>query len=160
MPEVFVAAGSNIEPQEKLRLALSLLREHFGPLKASRTYRNAAVGFTGDDFINLVVGFVTAADVENVVQTLHVIEERCGRSRIAEKFAPRAMDLDLLLYGDVVHNSDGIVLPRPDLLRRPYMLGPMAEIAPDLRHPVLGKTFAELWQDFDQSAHAMQVVAL
>lgn len=159
MPEVFVAAGSNVEPAAKLRLAVDLLREHFGPLKVSRAYRNAAVGFAGDDFINLVVGFTTEDGLEDTVKALQTIEERCGRPRSAPKFAPRTMDLDLLLYGDVVRDH-GMALPRPDLLRRAYMLGPMAEVAPDRRHPVLGKTFAELWQAFDRSAHAMQAVEL
>lgn len=159
MAEVFVAAGSNIEPQDKLRLALALLRERFGTLKVSRAYRNRAVGFSGDDFVNLAVGFSTDAAVEEVVKTLQQIEERCGRPRSAPKFAPRAMDLDLLLYDDLVRD-DGIVLPRLDLTRRAYMLGPMAEIAPSHKHPVLGITFAELWRTFDRAAHPMQAVEL
>lgn len=159
MAEVFVAAGSNIEPQDKLRLALALLRERFGTLKVSRAYRNRAVGFSGDDFVNLAVGFSTDAAVEEVVKTLQQIEERCGRPRSAPKFAPRAMDLDLLLYDDLVRD-DGIVLPRLDLTRRAYMLGPMAEIAPSRKHPVLGITFAELWRTFDRAAHPMQAVEL
>lgn len=159
MAEVFVAAGSNIEPQDKLRLALALLRERFGTLKVSRAYRNRAVGFSGDDFVNLAVGFSTDAAVEEVVKTLQQIEERCGRPRSAPKFAPRAMDLDLLLYDDLVRD-DGIVLPRLDLTRRAYMLGPMAEIAPSRKHPVLGITFAELWRTFDRAAHPMRAVEL
>jgi 2-amino-4-hydroxy-6-hydroxymethyldihydropteridine diphosphokinase len=70
------------------------------------------------------------------------------------------MDLDILLYGDLVCDAPGLVLPRPDLARRAYMLGPMAEIAPDLVHPVLGRTMRELWAAFDRDAHAMQRVEL
>jgi 2-amino-4-hydroxy-6-hydroxymethyldihydropteridine diphosphokinase len=69
------------------------------------------------------------------------------------------MDLDILLFGDLVCARPGLTLPRPDLLRRPYMLGPMAEIAPDLRHPTEGATMAELWARFPRD-HAMQRVEL
>jgi 2-amino-4-hydroxy-6-hydroxymethyldihydropteridine diphosphokinase len=157
---VYVAAGSNVEPVANLRRALDVLHGHFAPLRLSRALRNAAVGFSGDDFVNLVLGFETDAGVEQVIERLHEAEAACGRERHAPKWAPRAMDLDILLYGDLVCERPGLVLPRPDLVRRPYMLGPMAEIAPDLRHPTLGSTMGELWQGFDRDAHAMQVVDL
>jgi 2-amino-4-hydroxy-6-hydroxymethyldihydropteridine diphosphokinase len=70
------------------------------------------------------------------------------------------MDLDVLLYGDLVCDEPGLKLPRPDLVRRGYMLGPAAEIAPDLRHPTLGATLAELWRDFPRDAHRLAVVDL
>lgn len=160
MTAVFVAAGSNVEPVPNLRRALDLLHAQFAPLTLSRAYRNAAVGFAGEDFVNLVVGFETRHGVEAVVECLHAAEAACGRERGAPKWAPRAMDLDILLYGELVCERPGLKLPRPDLVRRPYMLGPMAEIAPDLRHPTLGLSMAELWQRFDRDAHAMRPIDL
>lgn len=160
MLEVYVAAGSNVEPRTKLRLALNALQQRFGPLKVSPAYQNEAVGFSGDDFINLVVGFETQLELADILPILHEIENRCGRPRHAPKFAPRAMDLDLLLYGDLVCDTPAATLPRPDLIKRAYMLRPMAEIAPQLKHPVLGKTFSALWQEFDQAAHPMTAVEL
>ncbi len=65
------------------------------------------------------------------------------------------MDLDILLYGDLVLDEPGLKLPRPDLLKRPFMLGPTADIAPNLRHPTENATIGELWQRFDRAAHAM-----
>jgi 2-amino-4-hydroxy-6-hydroxymethyldihydropteridine diphosphokinase len=156
--EVFVAAGSNVEPVENLRRALDALALHYPGLRCSCAYGNAAVGFEGDDFVNLVVGFDTDDDVRKVIDHLHEAEAACGRARNAPKWAPRSMDLDILLYGSMVIEEPGLVLPRPDLLRRAYMLGPMAELAPDLVHPTEGSTMRELWAAFDQSAHAMRRV--
>src|SRR4051794_29515185 len=120
MPMVYVAAGSNIEPEKHLRLALEGLRAAFGKLLQSRAYRNKAVGFEGEDFINLVVGFQSDEPLGRVIERLRAIEAVCGRSRVAAKWAPRSMDLDILLYGDLVQTTHEYVLPRPDLLRRPY----------------------------------------
>jgi 2-amino-4-hydroxy-6-hydroxymethyldihydropteridine diphosphokinase len=161
LTEVFVAAGSNVEPIANLRRALDVLGRHFGPLRLSRAYRNRAVGFEGDDFVNLVVGFDTALGVHETIERLHEAEAACGRARNAPKWAPRSMDLDILLYGTRVCDEPGLVLPRPDLVRRPYMLGPMAELAPGLRHPVSGATMAELWRELAaRQAHALQPVEL
>ena len=155
MPEVFVAAGSNVEPERHLALAAALLERAFGRVRFSPWYRNKAVGFQGDDFINFVVGFTTELPVETVVAKLREIETACGRPRDAPKWAPRTMDLDILLYGDLVRDEPRLRLPRPDLLKRPYMLGPLADIAPELLHPTAGASIAELWQRFDRSAHAL-----
>ena len=70
------------------------------------------------------------------------------------------MDLDILLYGDLVCDEPDLVLPRPDLVRRAYMLGPIAELAPDVVHPVLGRTMGELWSAFDRDAHDMLPVEI
>ena len=159
---VYVAAGSNVAPLENLRRALDVLDRHFAPITVSRAYANAAVGFAGDDFINLVVAFQTDLTVHQVLERLHEAETACGRERLAPKWAPRAMDLDILLFGDLVCTEPGLTLPRPDLLKRPYMLGPAAEIAPGVVHPIERRTLAELWRDMraTQAAHAMRPVEL
>ena len=156
-----MAAGSNVAPIINLRIALDVLQLHFAPLRISRAYRNAAVGFAGDDFVNLVIGFDTALPPEAVVARLHETEAACGRERLAPKWAPRAMDLDILLYGDLICDAPGLKLPRPDLLRRPYMLGPAAEIAPDLRHPTQHESLGALWRKMqDAQSHVMTPVDL
>ena len=160
MTAVYVAAGSNVEPIANLRRALGVLAAHYPGLRVSRAWRNRAVGFEGDDFVNLAVGFETCDDVRAVLGRLHEAEAACGRARNAPKWAPRSMDLDILLYGDMVCDEPGLVLPRPDLTRRAYMLGPMAELAPDLVHPLERATMAELWSRFDRDAHPMKTVDL
>ena len=80
------------------------------------------------DFINLVMAFDTDDPLEAVIAQLQAAETLCGRRRDAPKWAPRAMDLDILLYGSAILQQPGLTLPRPDLLRRAYMLGPAAEV--------------------------------
>jgi 2-amino-4-hydroxy-6-hydroxymethyldihydropteridine diphosphokinase len=152
---VFVAVGSNVEPERNLARACALIAGAWPDAKFSRAYRNAAVGFDGPDFINLVVGFATSQPIEVVIARLREIETACGRPRNAPKWASRAMDLDVLLFGERVEKKADYTLPRPDLLKRPYMLGPLAEIAPEVMHPTANKTIGVLWQEFDRSAHAM-----
>lgn len=157
---VYVAAGSNVEAERNLALAARELRRVFGAVRFSPAYRNVAVGFDGPDFINLVAGFETTRGVHEVVAELQRIEGLCGRARHAPKWAPRSMDLDILLFGAMLSDEPGLVLPRPDLVKRPYMLGPMADIAPAERHPTLGRTIGELWAAFDREAHPMTTVPL
>ncbi len=155
MPAVYVAAGSNVEPEKHLGLASAELGKHFPGLRFSPWYRNRAVGFNGADFINFVVGFPTDLAVEEVLARLHVIEELCGRPRAAPRWAPRSMDLDILLYGDRVLDTPALRLPRPDLLKRAYMLGPLADLAPALVHPTVHSTIGDLWGRFDRTAHPL-----
>ena len=89
MTQVLVAAGSNVEPLANLRRVLDRLAAHYPGLRASAAYRNRAVGFEGEDFVNLVIGFDTAEDVRAVMEQLHAAEAACGRERQAPKWAPR-----------------------------------------------------------------------
>ena len=156
MTDVYVAAGSNVDPVNHLRMAVDALRQAYPSLRVSPAYRNKAVGFTGDDFINLVAGFSTNDPVARVREQLQAIETLCGRPPLAPKWAARSMDLDILLFGQLISTEPGFVIPRPDLLRRPYMLKPMADIAPDVVHPQLQKSMRELWESFDSAGHEMQ----
>lgn len=158
MPQIYVAAGGNVEPERYLQRALSELARVFGPLTCSSWYRNRAVGFEGADFINLAVAFASEREVHSVVEELHRIEFVCDRPRGAPKWAPRTMDLDLLLHGDLICQELKLVLPRPDLLKRAYMLGPLAEIAPDTVHPTAQLSIGELWARFDRAAHPLEAV--
>jgi 2-amino-4-hydroxy-6-hydroxymethyldihydropteridine diphosphokinase len=155
MPHVYIAAGSNVEPEHHLAMASRELEQHFPGVQFSAWYRNRAVGFQGDDFINFVAGFSTDLAVEGVVERLHFIEALCGRTREAPRWAPRTMDLDVLLYGDLVRQTALLNLPRPDLLTRAYMLGPLADLAPGLVHPTEKITIGELWRRFDRAAHPL-----
>ncbi|HEY6123868.1 MAG TPA: 2-amino-4-hydroxy-6-hydroxymethyldihydropteridine diphosphokinase [Steroidobacteraceae bacterium] len=157
---VFVAAGSNLEPEKNLVRACAEIKHAWHDAVFSRAYRNVAVGFDGPDFINLVLGFTTSQPLDPVIAHLRAIETRCGRPRFAPKWASRTMDLDVLLFGDRVEKTADYTLPRPDLLKRPYMLGPMAEIAAEVMHPTAHKTIGQLWEEFDRDGHQMTPVEL
>lgn len=152
---VFIALGSNIDPAVRLQQAARALREYFPDVRFSRCYRNAACGFDGPDFINAVAGFSTALPVSGVLQVMRDIESRCGRAPEAPKWEPRAMDLDLLLYGEMIGSGPGYTLPRPDLLKRLYMLGPLAQWLPQLVYPPSGPTIGELWAQFPEPHDAL-----
>jgi 2-amino-4-hydroxy-6-hydroxymethyldihydropteridine diphosphokinase len=157
---VFVAAGSNLEPEKNLARACAEIHHTWPDTVFSRAYRNVAVGFDGPDFINLVVGFSAAQPLESVIARLRAIETQCGRPRYAPKWASRTMDLDVLLFGDRVEKTTDYTLPRPDLLKRPYMLGPLAEIAPEVMHPVAQQSIGQLWAAFERDGHEMSPVTL
>ena len=160
MPRVYVALGSNVEPERWIPRAARELRHQFPGVRFSACYQNPAYGFEGADFVNAVAGFDTAESVDSVLASCHEIEFKCGRRRDDPKWAPRIMDVDLLLYGDMVAESAAFRLPRPDLLRRCYMLGPLAELDPVLRHPLTGRTIAEHWQELAREPHTLEPIAL
>ena len=87
------------------------------------------------------------------------IEDACGRVRGAEKFSPRSLDIDLLLYDDQVIDSPPLRIPRSDILEYAFVLRPLAELAPGIKHPVTGRTLADHWADFDQASQPLVPVA-
>ena len=150
MAEVFVGFGSNVEPARHLLEAVELVGRQFGPLRCSAVFRSPAYGFRGDAFLNLVAGFASEVGPEQVEALLSSIEHAEGRMRGALRYAPRTLDLDLLIYGHCV--DAGRRLPRDDVLRYPFVLAPLAELAPGLRHPVTGTSIADHWQAMAASA--------
>ncbi|MBI1731358.1 MAG: 2-amino-4-hydroxy-6-hydroxymethyldihydropteridine diphosphokinase [Gammaproteobacteria bacterium] len=155
MVKVFVGVGSNIDRARNIEAGIRALGDAFGTLTMSSTYESEAVGFRGDNFFNLVVVFESKAPPEHVAATLRAIEQRFGRDRGGPSLAPRTLDLDLLLYNELVRNDAEIRVPREDLTRYAFVLRPLAEIAPQLRHPVTGQRFADIWAAFDQSSQKL-----
>ena len=142
----FVGAGSNIEPRANLEAACAALKQHYGELELSPLYQSPAAGFSGPDFLNLVAGFRTEEAPAAILERLADLEADAGRDRSAGKFSSRTLDLDLLLYGDRIDAA--LKLPHPDIERYAFVLKPLADLAPDLRHPATGVTLSELWESF------------
>jgi 2-amino-4-hydroxy-6-hydroxymethyldihydropteridine diphosphokinase len=153
--QVYVSIGSNIERRQHIEAALRILAQEFGPLMQSPVYESAAVGFESAPFYNLVVGFQTDMAPRDVQERLHAIEDVNGRDR-GVRLAARTLDLDLLLYDDLVMDRDGVVLPRADITRYAFVLRPLAEIAGSQRHPVTGKRLDELWSEFADASQVLQ----
>ena len=158
MATVYVGLGSNIEPDENLRLGVSELRRLYGEVVVSNVYRNAAVGFEGADFLNLVAGFESDEEPTEISRRIEHIHDLAGRERGDDRFASRALDIDLLLYDDLVVDEPPLQLPRSDVLEYSFVLRPLAEIAPDLVHPVTGRTIRRHWQECDTGRHPLTLV--
>jgi 2-amino-4-hydroxy-6-hydroxymethyldihydropteridine diphosphokinase len=154
--DVFLSVGSNIEAEEHLHMACRELALYFGDLTLSSVYRNQAVGFEGDDFLNMVIGFNTTAKPEQVFGTIQDLHAKAGRVYHDDPFCSRTLDLDMLLYGSLVQSR--LKLPHADIEKYGYVVGPMAEVAPQLRHPVNGMTMQDIWKRFDQDDNPLHKV--
>lgn len=158
MVNVFLGLGSNIDAENNFRLAVAELRDRFGELTLSPVYRSAAVGFEGNDFLNMVVGLETGMRPRDLLTSLEAIHARAGRMRGPDRYTSRPLDIDLLLYGDLVDRDPPTRVPRSDILAYGFVLKPLADIAPDLVHPETRRSIAEHWQHFDATRHPLKPV--
>lgn len=161
MARVYISVGSNIEPVYHIRCGLAALQEQYGTLVLSSVYESEAMGFTGDNFYNLVVGLETAHDVYAVNQMLHHIEQQQGRQQQGEKmYNARTLDLDLLLYDDLVIKNDVLEIPRPEITQYAFVLLPLAEIVPNERHPLTQTSYRDMWQHFAYKNQSLWKIAV
>ncbi|HKJ00035.1 MAG TPA: 2-amino-4-hydroxy-6-hydroxymethyldihydropteridine diphosphokinase [bacterium] len=145
----YVGLGSNIEPEANLRAAIALLEAEPGlrVTAVSPVYRTPPWGpVPQDPYLNAVLALETEFAPEDLLTRLLAIETRRGRDRSpqAVRWGPRTLDLDLLLCGDAVIATERLTLPHPRLAERAFVLVPLCDLAPDLRHPVLGRRMREL----------------
>jgi 2-amino-4-hydroxy-6-hydroxymethyldihydropteridine diphosphokinase len=152
---IYISLGSNIDRDQNTRAGIEALRQRFGELELSSVYESEAVGFEGDAFYNMVIACEVDEDVNSVNRALAEIEDAHGRDRSGPRFSSRTLDLDLLLYDDLVLDNNGLKLPREEILKNAFVLWPLAEIAPQRVHPVAGRSYAKLWADFDKSRETL-----
>ena len=154
MAQVYVSIGSNIDRERNIDAALRELSAAYRQLEQSSVYESDAVGFGSTPFYNLVVGFRTDDSPRAIQDSLHAIENRHGRLRTTA-LAARTLDLDLLLYDDLVMSDGKLVLPRGDIDRYAFVLAPLAEIAGSALHPVTGSSYADMWASFADSRQTL-----
>ena len=158
MAQIYISIGSNIEPKTYIANSIQALQQQYGQLRISSVYESEAVGFEGDNFYNLVVGAQTDDTPQYIQQTLRQIEHDNHRERNTAKFSARTLDLDLLLYDDVILKQDGLELPRDEIEKYAFVLQPLAEIAPNVIHPQSQKTYADLWHTYDKTKQPLWII--
>ncbi|WP_144210257.1 2-amino-4-hydroxy-6-hydroxymethyldihydropteridine diphosphokinase [Shewanella donghaensis] len=151
MARIYISLGTNIDPVAHMQAGLIDLQQQFGQLQLSSMFESEAVGFQGTNFLNMVAAADTEMSITEVVATFKRIEKENGRIRGEKKFSPRSLDIDLLLYDDVICHEP-VELPRGEVLYNAFVLWPLAEIAAQLMHPIEKKTYQTIWGDYDQSS--------
>ena len=159
MPKAYLSLGSNQDPEQHLPRAIAQLRARFGPLLVSATYRTAAEGFEGAEFLNSAAIIDTDLDVIALNAWLHALEDAHGRRRDLPRFSSRPLDIDIVFYDALVFEGPGnLQIPRPEL-RHAFVLKPLADIAPDFCDPISGLSLAALWARHPDQEHPPAVHA-
>ena len=145
LTQVYLGLGSNIEREPHLRAGLDALAGFLTDVRCSAVFESQPVGIKSGPFFNLVVSAYTDLPLMELDRRLKFIEADNGRYAPDRKGLP--LDIDVLLFGDLVGNFDGLILPRAEILKNAFVLWPLSLMAPERVHPEVGKTLAELWRD-------------
>ncbi len=146
MGTAYLSLGSNVEPERHLRVAIVALRERFSDVRLSPVYRTRSVGFDGTDFLNAAAVIESDLDPLALNDWLHALEDAHGRDRSGPRFSDRTLDIDIVLYDDLVMQGPGnLRLPREEL-KHAFVLLPLVDIAPDKVDPRSGMTLQALWE--------------
>jgi len=156
VPRIYLGLGSSIDRERHIRAALQALASLYGTLLMSPVYESEAIGFQGDNFLNLVVGIDSDAPLAQIAVQMRAIEDANDRVRTGPKWSARSLDIDILTYGDAVGVVDGIDLPRDEVTRHAFVLLPLSDIAGEEICPGTDRTFATLWREFDVAEKSAQ----
>jgi len=146
MSTAWLGLGSNINAEANIRAGINELKETFENVSLSPAYISTAVGFDGDDFINLIARVETGMQPIELRLYLRNLEDRYGRKRNVPKFSDRSLDIDILLYDDLVLLSPVLEIPRAEIMKFAHVLKPLADLEPDLVHPSELRTIAQIWE--------------
>jgi 2-amino-4-hydroxy-6-hydroxymethyldihydropteridine diphosphokinase len=160
MSTAYLGLGSNVNAHEHIVAGIAALRHNFSNVCLSPVYQSRAVGFDGDDFLNLVASVETSLEPVELKHYLNDLEDRYGRKRNAAKFSDRTLDVDILLYDDLYIISPVLQIPRPEILTFSHVLKPLADLAPNLVHPASRKTIGEIWQAYPGDRNALREIDL
>ena len=145
MSTAWLGLGSNTNAEANIRASINELKETFENVSLSPAYISTAVGFDGDDFINLIARVETGMQPIELRLYLRNLEDRYGRKRNVPKFSDRSLDIDILLYDDLVLLSPVLEIPRAEIMKFAHVLKPLADLEPDLVHPSELRTMAQIW---------------
>ncbi len=157
MRPAWLGIGSNVNAESHIRAGIEQLQKDFHKVRLSPVYTSNAVGFAGDDFINLVARVETGMQPMELRQYLRDLEDRFGRKRDVAKFSDRTLDIDILLYDDLVLLSPVLEIPRAEILKFAHVLKPLADLDPDLIHPVELRTMADIWESAGMDASGLRL---
>ncbi len=161
MAQIYISLGSNIDREYHVKNGLISLATAFDmpftKLQLSSLFECEAIGFEGPIFYNMVVGIKCQHTVEQVTVMLREIEFNHGRDHNAIKFSPRTLDLDLLLYDNLIINQPA-QLPRDEITKNAFVLWPLSQLAPTLLHPVLHQNYQTLWQNYNKNSQKIYIV--
>ncbi|MGJ8692981.1 MAG: 2-amino-4-hydroxy-6-hydroxymethyldihydropteridine diphosphokinase [Thalassotalea sp.] len=157
MARIYISLGTSINREKYLLEGLKALADTYNHLTLSSLFESEAVGFDGPHFFNMVIAVDTSDSVEQVAKTLKKIELEHGRSPDATKFSPRTLDLDLLLYDDLILTTPAQI-PRDEITKNAFVLWPLAELAGDDVHPIAQLTYRQLWQQYDKNKQQLKKV--
>jgi 2-amino-4-hydroxy-6-hydroxymethyldihydropteridine diphosphokinase len=146
MNKVYLLLGSNQQqPQKQLQLAQNYISKKIGYIqRQSAVYQTAAWGNTNQpDFLNQVIIATTKLTAAQTMQTILTIEKEMGRIR-TKKNAPRIIDIDILFFNKAIIDKKDLIVPHPQLQNRNFVLVPLNQLSPNLKHPVLNKTIHQL----------------
>lgn len=155
MTWVALSLGSNIDPVANIASCLDALLLKFSGLSLSAVFESEAIGFKGDNFLNMAVAFDTDMSLDTLVPVLKKIEDDCGRDRTQPRFSGRTMDIDVLVYGNKCGTYAGIELPRQEIVENAFVLWPLSQVAAQRQHPVLKEPYTKLWENYDRSAQKL-----
>ncbi len=148
MTEIFLGLGSNVNPAAHIAAGLTALDALLQDLRVSPVFECESVGYQGAVFLNLVVSGHTQLSLDGLTSELKRIERENGRQPDGKKFSPRTLDIDILLYGDLVGQFGRVTLPREEILENAFVLWPLSLLVPDKRHPSAGLSYEALWQQY------------
>ncbi len=146
MITAYVGVGSNLERYRHIEAGIKELSLLGDELRLSTIYECPAQGFDSHPFLNLVVELKTSLSLEDFQQSLKEVEFRWGRDVDAKKYQDRTLDMDIILFGDVISPSSPVV-PRPDIYQYPFVIQPLYELCPELNIPGTDLSIKKVWQD-------------
>lgn len=155
----YLCLGSNIKPEDNIRFAVQRLQQDFSSVSTSNVYKSTAVGFDGDDFLNLALSLSTDLSLEELLRYADALEQEAGRIRVRRgNYDSRTLDIDVVMFGDLLGTHKGREWPSEDIQDNAHVLLPMSEIAGNEKHPALGVKFEQLWKEFDQGDQRLKQV--